>query len=107
MDDSIGRTLTQEELDQVSGGFGVIGAAAGAAFAIGAELTGDGLQLEDWDEVLIGAGAGFVGGAAGRGIIAGVNAIRGPAAARSGGALAAEAIGGGFAGGLTSGALGG
>lgn len=102
---TIGRELTSVELDEVTGGFGFIG--AGAAFAIGAELMGDGLQAEDWDEIAIGAASGFVGGAAGHGIVAGIKAVRGSAAASSSGANAADAIGGSFAGGMASGALGG
>ncbi|MGX6647569.1 hypothetical protein ACWCOP_06460 [Maricaulaceae bacterium MS644] len=109
MTQTIGRELTFVELDEVTGGFGFIGAGAGAgaAFAIGAEIMGDGLQAEDWDEIAIGAASGFVGGAAGRGIVAGIRAVRGPAAASSRGANAADAIGGSFAGGMASAALGG
>lgn len=41
-----------------------IGAAAGAAGAVAAELQGDGLQVEDWDEIAIGAGLGAAAGLA-------------------------------------------
>ncbi|MEQ8405824.1 MAG: hypothetical protein RKE49_12060 [Oceanicaulis sp.] len=107
MTELVGRELNADELEKVTGAFGFIGAGAGAAFAVGAELMGDGLQAEDWDEIAIGAASGFVGGAAGRGIVAGIRAVRGPAAASSRGANAADAIGGAFAGGMASGALGG
>lgn len=68
---------------------------------------GDGLQAEDWDEIAVGAASGFVGGAVGRGIIAGVNAVRGSAAAGGRIAAGAEAFGGGVASGATGAALSG